>query len=102
MAGGDGLGRWRGPWLAAVALGAVAAMSLMAGYGTVTPASAHAALERSVPADGDRPSTAPRQVDLYFGQQLVQNRTGTFAVVLGEAGATASDESRLDPQDGKH
>src|SRR5947209_4999850 len=63
---------------------------------------AHATLERSAPGAGAALDAAPRQVDLFFGQQLVQNRSGTFAIVYSDSGMTVSDETRLDPQDGKH
>lgn len=65
-------------------------------------AGAHALLERSLPADRAQLSSAPDHVDLYFGQQLVQNRTGTFAVVLDRGGRRVSDEASVDPADGTH
>ncbi|HZU77913.1 MAG TPA: copper resistance protein CopC, partial [Dehalococcoidia bacterium] len=74
----------------------------LAGALLVRAASAHASLERSTPSDGQQLATAPARVDLYFAQQLVQNRTGTFAAVFDGAGSVVSDEARLDPTDGKH
>jgi len=63
---------------------------------------AHAVLERSVPADGAQLDRAPAQVDLYFAETLVQNRSGTFAVVYDPTGGTVSSEARIDSRDGKH
>src|SRR5579885_1422441 len=65
-------------------------------------ASAHASLQRSVPADRAQLGAAPRQVELFFAQQLVQNRTGTFAVVLSPGGGQVSDEATIDPANGAH
>jgi methionine-rich copper-binding protein CopC len=63
---------------------------------------AHATLQRSTPADHAQLSAAPDRVDLYFAQQLTQNRTGTFAVVLDGAGRRVSNEAQIDPADGTH
>ena len=63
---------------------------------------AHATLERSVPADHAQLSAAPDHVDLFFAQQLVQNRTGTFAVVLDGSGRRVSSEAQIDPTNGTH
>ncbi|GEM_PF-1326621 len=65
-------------------------------------AAAHATLQRSVPADQAQLTTAPGQVDLFFAQQLQQNHTGTFAVVLNRTGQTVSDEATIDPTNGQH
>ena len=65
-------------------------------------ASAHATLERSSPADHAQLAAGPSQVDLYFAEQLVQNRTGTFAIVFDGAGTQVSDEARVDGADRKH
>jgi methionine-rich copper-binding protein CopC len=95
MARGDGR-QWALP--AAVAAALCLVLSLYAGRG----AEAHATLQRSVPADQAQLSTAPRQVDLFFAQQLEQNHTGTFAVVLNRTGQTVSDEATIDPTNGQH
>ena len=89
--------RW---WLAALA-GAVT-LSLGVAVPRPGPAAAHALLERSLPADRAQLTEAPDRVDLYFGQQLVQNRTGTFAVVLDRGGRRVSNEASVDPADGTH
>src|SRR5947209_13053066 len=65
-------------------------------------AGAHATLERSTPADRAQLTSAPAQVDLYFGQQLVQSHDGTFASVLDPTGRLVSAEARIDPADGRH
>jgi methionine-rich copper-binding protein CopC len=63
---------------------------------------AHAVLERSIPADGTRLGSPPTQVELFFGQHLVQSHIGTFAIVYNAAGQAVSGEARLDPQDRTH
>ncbi len=65
-------------------------------------ASAHASLQRSVPADRAQLGAAPRQVELFFAQQLVQSHTGTFAVVLSPGGGQVSDEATIDPANSAH
>lgn len=65
-------------------------------------ARAHASLLRSIPADRAQLSAAPRQVELFFAQQLVQSQMGTFAVVLSPGGGQVSDEATIDPGNGTH
>jgi methionine-rich copper-binding protein CopC len=65
-------------------------------------ASAHATLRQSVPADRAQLAQAPDHVDLYFTEHLVQNRSGTFAIVLNGMGRQVSGEASIDPRDGTH
>jgi methionine-rich copper-binding protein CopC len=92
-------GRWRGCLRAGAALALVFAATLGVG---LEPAVAHAALERSLPGAGAQLDVPPTQVELFFAENLVQNRTGTFAVVYDNTGAVVSAEGRIDPRDGKH
>jgi methionine-rich copper-binding protein CopC len=67
-----------------------------------SPASAHATLAQSIPADRAQLAQAPSKVDLYFSQRLVQSHTGTFAIVLDPAGQQVSGEASIDPRNGTH
>src|SRR5579871_6275164 len=86
----------------AMRVGAAAVLGIAALWSRAGGTSAHASLQRSVPADRAQLGAAPRQVELFFAQQLVQNRTGTFAVVLSPGGGQVSDEATIDPANGTH
>jgi methionine-rich copper-binding protein CopC len=86
-------------------MGAILAGSLVftAPFGVFGAAvSAHATLDRSVPAAGAVLTTPPRQVDLYFGETLADPGGASFAVVLDASGRTVSGADRGDPADARH
>lgn len=85
-----------------VQVGVTAGLSLSLLWAAGGVVVAHASLQRSVPADRAQLGAAPRQVELFFAQQLVQSRTGTFAVVLSPGGGQVSDEATIDPANGAH
>jgi len=94
--------RPRAPARRRVLTAAVGAVCLSATLLAAQGVDAHATLQRSVPADRAQLTSAPSQVELFFAQQLVQNHTGTFAVVLSRSGQTVSDEATIDPLNGEH
>jgi methionine-rich copper-binding protein CopC len=96
------LGRGVLVWRTALRIGGVAGLSLAALWSCSGVSSAHASLQRSIPADRAQLSAAPRQVELFFAQQLVQSRIGTFAVVLSPGGGQVSDEATIDPVNSAH
>ncbi len=72
--------------LTRVLVAAVASLVALAGVGA--PALAHSELLKSTPADGDRLTKAPRQVELVFGEG-VQEQGGAIVV-------TDPDGARVD------
>lgn len=72
---------------------AAAVLALAALSGAAPPASAHASLTRLDPADGSVLTTAPREVRLFFDEEMSQNST---LIVSGPAGRVDSGTAKGD------
>src|SRR3954469_7640274 len=83
-----------------VLVGSLAA-SFVLGWMLTPTAVAKAELERSEPADGATLEQAPASVELWFSEELVQERT--WIVVIGPDGARVDlGDASIDPADPDH
>lgn len=90
-----------GASLAATALAAVAAVTLLVIAATPGVAEAHAAYERSSPAEG-AVVPVPATVEIWFTQELFRREGANTITVEGPDGRVDDGNSILDPDDRTH
>ena len=66
------------------------------------PASAHADLESSTPAEGEVLTESPAVVDAFFSQEMARSGGLPVFLVVNEAGDVLSEEAVLDDNDRTH
>jgi methionine-rich copper-binding protein CopC len=81
----------------------LAPLALLAVAGTAAPAAAHAFLDHSVPAVGSTVAVAPKQVAMFFTQDLEPHFSGaTLSTASGQPVPTGQVQGQLARRLGRH